>query len=250
LIFNDYHFALHTSRLFTMFVLGLVLAFFVACNARPSESDRIKLWKQNKKNTWPPTWQQETEKFKEAMEFREKELLMLPGLNERWENYMQFTQSRLVPRFTTHGFEVIQTPESIHQNLKAAVDKGIDNWEHLRHERQIDAVHTPLPSKFVDLHGMDWEVLSELKELHEQWGGMALEPTSAYGVRLYQNGSSLIMHYDKVSFHSLDTSQFVHNDCRSTPTSSPRSCTSPTSTITTTSPGRSKSRTTTALCTP
>ena len=28
---------------------------------------------------------------------------------------------------------------------------------------------------------------------------MELEPTSAYGVRLYQNGSSLVMHHDRVS---------------------------------------------------
>ena len=27
---------------------------------------------------------------------------------------------------------------------------------------------------------------------------MKLRPTSAYGVRLYQNGSSLVMHHDKV----------------------------------------------------
>ena len=32
-------------------------------------------------------------------------------------------------------------------------------------------------------------------------GGIKLIPTSAYGVRLYQNGSSLMMHYDKVSSH-------------------------------------------------
>lgn len=200
--------AFQKSTCFQMFVFVLLCACILLCDARPSEADRVKLWKQNKKNTWPPTWQKETDRFKAAMEFREKELLMLPGLNERWENYMQFTQSRLVPRFTTHGFEVIQTPELIHQKLKAAVDKGIDNWEHLRHERQIDAVHTPLPSKFVDLHGMDWEVLSELKELHEQWGGMELEPTSAYGVRLYQNGSSLIMHYDKVN--KTQSTQYVY----------------------------------------
>ena len=32
-------------------------------------------------------------------------------------------------------------------------------------------------------------------------GGIKLIPTSAYGVRLYQNGSSLMMHYDKVLSH-------------------------------------------------
>ena len=35
--------------------------------------------------------------------------------------------------------------------------------------------------------------------MHEEWaGGIKLKPTSAYGVRLYQNGSSLVMHHDKV----------------------------------------------------
>lgn len=54
--------------------------------------------------------------------------------------------------------------------------------------------------KFVDLHQLSWEVIEELRGLHEEWaGGMKLRATSAYGVRLYQNGSSLVMHYDRVS---------------------------------------------------
>ena len=40
--------------------------------------------------------------------------------------------------------------------------------------------------------------------MHEEWaGGMKLKPTSAYGVRLYQNGSSLVMHYDKAIICTL-----------------------------------------------
>ena len=40
--------------------------------------------------------------------------------------------------------------------------------------------------------------------MHEEWaGGMKLKPTSAYGVRLYQNGSSLVMHYDKAILYVL-----------------------------------------------
>ncbi len=46
--------------------------------------------------------------------------------------------------------------------------------------------------------GLEWDVIEDLREMHEQWGGMELKATSAYGVRLYQNGSSLVMHYDKV----------------------------------------------------
>ena len=42
--------------------------------------------------------------MKEHMRQREIELQHLPGANERWENYMQYTQSRMVPRFTEKGF--------------------------------------------------------------------------------------------------------------------------------------------------
>ena len=41
--------------------------------------------------------------MKEHMRQREIELQHLPGANERWENYMQYTQSRMVPRFTEKG---------------------------------------------------------------------------------------------------------------------------------------------------
>jgi hypothetical protein len=44
---------------------------------------------------------------------------------------------------------------------------------------------------------------------HEEWaGGIKLRGTSAYGVRLYKNGSSLVMHYDKVHSHVI--SSIVH----------------------------------------
>lgn len=175
--------------------------------ARPTEQERVELWYQAG-NTWPPNWQAESESFKEAMRKREEELLMIPGANERWENFMQFTQSRLVPRFTEKGFELIQTPPAIHAKLKAALDRALLNWDQIRTEPKIDAVYTPLPSKFVDLHGMEREVLRELKPLHEAWSGLELEGTSAYGIRLYRNGSSLVMHYDKVHTHVI--SAIIH----------------------------------------
>lgn len=166
---------------------------------RPTEEDRVKLW-YAKGYTWPPNWNpNESPEFKYAMSQRDRELQLLPGRNERWENYVQYTQSRMVPRFTEFGFKVIQIPPEIFAKLKAKVDEGIENWDNLRLERQIDAVYTPLPSKFVDMNDVNWEVINDLKPLHEEWvGGMKLKATSAYGTRLYQNGSSLVMHYDKV----------------------------------------------------
>ena len=48
-----------------------------------------------------------------------------------------------------------------------------------------------------------------MKKMHEDWaGGIELEPTSAYGVRLYLNGSSMVMHKDKPHTHVI--SSIVH----------------------------------------
>jgi len=107
---------------------------------------------------------------------------------------------RLLPRFTEVGFEVVDTPEHVRDLLYRTVQHEIDsNWDHIPLENLIDVVYTPIRSKFVDMRGVDREVMHELTTFHEEWaGGMKLKPTSAYGVRLYQNGSSLAFHYDKV----------------------------------------------------
>lgn len=188
----------------------LIVAIFLFCcilgQSRLTEDKRVALW-YAKNNTWPPSWNpHESEQFKYAMSLRDRELQLIPGTDERWENYVQYTQSRLVPRFTEVGFKVIKIPDNIFAMLKEAVDEGIANWDNLRLEKQIDAVYTPLPSKFVDMLEVNAAVHEALLSLHEEWvGGMKLKKTSAYGVRLYQNGSSLIMHHDKVRFFLLIT---------------------------------------------
>jgi hypothetical protein len=187
------------SRTVTFLLLWLGVCAFFAASARPTEDERVAAW-YARNNTWPPNWNPKaSEHFKYAMSVRDRELQLIPGRNERWENYVQYTQSLMVPWFTPLGFKVIQIPPQIFAKLNEKVTAGVANWDNLREERQIDAVYTPLPSKFVDMHGVNTEVHEALKELHEEWiGGVKLMPTSAYGVRLYQNGSSLVMHHDKV----------------------------------------------------
>jgi hypothetical protein len=46
----------------------------------------------------------------------------------RWENWLQFTQSRLVPKFTEVGFEIIDTPPEVHRKLVNAVESAVENW--------------------------------------------------------------------------------------------------------------------------
>jgi hypothetical protein len=48
------------------------------------------------------------------------------------------------------------------------------------------------------------EVHQELLPAHEEWvGGMKLQPTAIYGVRVNRNGAALAMHYDKVRIMSI-----------------------------------------------
>ena len=74
-----------------------------------------------------------------------------------------------------------------------------------------DSIYGPMLPKFVDLGKLSLEILHDpqMIEIHEQWaGGIKLVPTSGYGVRLYQNGSSMVMHNDKPNTHVI--SSIVH----------------------------------------
>ena len=52
----------------------------------------------------------------------------------------------------------------------------------------------------VDVSELIASIHPEMRSLHEAWaGGMRLQPSSMYGIRANRNGSSLYMHYDKVS---------------------------------------------------
>jgi hypothetical protein len=111
---------------------------------------------------------------------------------------MQFVQSRLVPKFTTKGFEVVQTPPHIAAILRDAVAHAIEDWDNIPPEEADVYNKHHLRPKFVSIPDLANEVHQELKHYHEEWAGLSLQPTQTYGVRLYQNGSSLVMHLDKV----------------------------------------------------
>lgn len=183
-------------KLFLTLISALLCIRCVASDGIP-EDERVRLW--HERNTWPPQWQPESDAYRTAMEAREQEIMSLTGADERWENWMQFVQGRMLPKFTENGFAVIKTPPHVHAKLKKAVDDAVVNWESIPEEQgvkgSIYGTHTP---KFVDIGKLAFEVMDDLKSLHEGWGGMELEGTSSYGVRLYRDGASMVMHNDKV----------------------------------------------------
>lgn len=132
-------------------------------------------------------------------------------LTDSRENWMQFVMGRRVPTFTENGFELITLPSSIFDKVQKEFKDKIKNLDNLPEEREIDAVYTApnKPSKMMYLGKIMQELHQELKPLHEAWaGGIELMPTSIYGIRIYQNGSSLLMHVDKPETHVI--SSIVH----------------------------------------
>ena len=189
-----------------LLLLFLLHLLHKGLSQRLTESERVQQW-YAKGNTWPPTWNNETEGYKRMMAHREYEIMdEIYGGDERWENWMQQTQSRLVPNFTRYGFEIVQTPCEIHTKLRNAVTEGLANWETLPEEGNIDVIYHSADNvpKFIHIGGLQQEILEALKPMHEKWtGGIQLKPSSAYGVRLYRNGSSLVMHNDRVETHVI-----------------------------------------------
>eukprot|EP01038_Epipyxis_sp_PR26KG_P015377 gene15377-20731_t len=168
----------------------LYINLFSSVTSRPTEAERVQLWYEEG-NVWPPQWQPETDAFKDKMALR-------------------FICSRLLPRFTEKGFDLIKIPPAVYLKLKNAVDIKLKDWDNQPYENEVaDTIYGPVAPKMIDLGGeLDHEVLKELQYLHEEWSNLELIPISTYGVRMYQNGSSMVMHYDKTEFHVI--SSIVH----------------------------------------
>ena len=166
------------------------------------EDERVRRW--HLRNTWPPQWQPDSDAYRAVMEAREAEIMQLTGGDERWENWMQFVQGLMLPRFTERGFDVIQTPPHVQAKLKKVIDEAVANWDTIPEEKGVkESIYGTYTPKFVDIGPLAYEVMDDLKSLHENWaGGIELKGTSSYGVRLYRDGASMVMHNDKVSLVS------------------------------------------------
>lgn len=106
---------------------------------------------------------------------------------------------------------MVATPREVHKKLLDAVTPALEDWENIPNEHNVKGIYGPLRPKFVNIGDLAWEVINDLKEYHEQWaGGIKLIPTSSYGVRFYQNGSSLMMHHDKVSLSQTNYFAFLN----------------------------------------
>lgn len=187
--------------IYGLFIL-IVLSLLVIINAI-SEEDRLLLF-DYKNKVWPPKLiQNYSNSYITHMKLRESNIMRIPGSNERWENWVQFAQSYISPKFTKQGFELSRLPKSVYDKLIYAANMAVENWENLEIEEGVDDsiynsnINYLAPKMFEDNELFN-EIHMDLLPLHENWAKMRLFPTSIYGIRFYRNRSSLVMHADKV----------------------------------------------------
>ena len=197
-----------------MVLLSLAfLAFLLPfAQSRATEEERAVVWREMY-GEWPPQFmlKRESPEYTKMLDEREEEIMQqITGSDERWENWLQHVQGRLVHNFTQMGFEVIDTPAEVQKLLREAVDKALENWEGIPTEPPVEAIYHPPDHspKFIPLGSIASKVHSMMLPYHEEWAGVKLFPTSAYGIRVYRNGSSLTMHVDRSRTHVI--SSIIH----------------------------------------
>lgn len=132
---------------------------------------------------------------------------------------MQFMQARILPAFTSRGFDVVKAPPALHAALRDTLHKGLAPEANGGAGPQLEAgmlngiyntqgerpYFVPIPDD------LDKRMRAELLPIHEEWaGGVELVATSVYGMRAYRNQSSLSFHNDKVNTHVI--SSILHID--------------------------------------
>jgi len=113
-----------------------------------------------------------------------------------------------VPNFTAIGFEVIPTPAKIHEMLNSTLHDKLRAGK-IRSEGKVDQISGET-AKFIDIGRLKAEVMAELQPVLEAWSAVDLVPSTAYGLRLYQDGNTLTMHTDRLETHVV--SCIVHVD--------------------------------------
>ena len=117
--------------------------------------------------------------------------------DDRYNGFIfAITQALVAPNFTENGWGLTRAPEDIVNLLKTSLHDNMANaMEEEDTTRAIegnnDGWERPL---FIEQRELNDRVLNTLKPLHEEWAGIPLIGSVAYGLRVYRNQSILHMH--------------------------------------------------------
>ena len=164
--------------------------------------------------TWPdPKWlETETPGYSARMREREELIMRETDSQKRWDGWMFLAQARLMPTFTPRQWDVAQAPPEVNQKLQERFHRMLADSTLELMGPGLSGVHGPNHARFFPQEELNYEVLWDLQPMFEEWAGVELEPTSVYGVRVYQNGSTLVDHLDVLETHVISGILHIASD--------------------------------------
>lgn len=118
-----------------------------------------------------------------------------------------------VPNFTKTGFQKMEFPDEIFQEVKSYLNQNrhLEEKEHQSLDfLSNDAVH---PTGMIELPVPIKEQVAEaIKPLIEEWAGVELAFTCVYGIRRYHQGTTLDLHTDISDTHILSAIVNIEQD--------------------------------------
>lgn len=185
------------------------------------ERERIEAYKANGHQwptlkafaSWPPAPAgEESEAYQRSRDAMEARIRGLDDSGLKWNEWMALVQSRLMPAFTPTGFKLAQLPEDLWRDLKESYHRGLREHPD-RRETSMTGIQDPdLKPIFVRQHRLNQRVMEEMKPRMEEWAGVPLTMGQAYGVRIYQNGSTLVNHVDRSETHIISFIAHIDSD--------------------------------------
>jgi len=174
------------------------------------EVDRVVEYQKRFGNSWPPESWDTSPGWSEWVSQEESKLEKISNRDERWFSWLNLIQSMAVPKISDLGFELVDVPEHIYKELRElALNKPLES---IPFEREVDRAGIEPQPRFLDTTEQNDKILGELQKLHEEWAGMSLTLSRAYGLRFYLNESTLVWHLDKLETHVVSGILHIASD--------------------------------------
>ena len=127
-----------------------------------------------------------------------------------------FSNYEQLPKFSAQGFKVVKCP----QETWDLVQKHYDLLKDKKREEVFQGKENVIKGAGVTSEIMSMDIYPEvinkihnnLKKLHEEFAGTAVEGMWVYGIRSYLNGATLTTHRDRIETHHISSILIVDKD--------------------------------------
>eukprot|EP00035_Acanthoeca_spectabilis_P005981 m.119363 g.119363 ORF g.119363 m.119363 type:complete len:293 (+) comp13292_c0_seq2:36-914(+) len=126
-----------------------------------------------------------------------------------WLGHLQF---HVVPNFTKTGFEMVDIPGNIHAEMLETLHESL-NTSVMRKDGYVNIMpDAGEETQYAPNDVYNAQIHEQLRAMHEEWAGVPLERTSAFGIRVYRNGNVLKKHVDRVATHIISSILHIDRD--------------------------------------